>query len=66
MKWISVKDRLPENDTCILAYGKLRTGGGFNETVTYMNDTWYGDFLNKTEMGGYITHWMELPKPPDK
>lgn len=62
MKWISVKDRLPEQGK-----GVLITNGSF---VTY---GWYrGDQKNKRSscwdshhgVSPNTTHWMLLPEPP--
>lgn len=57
MEWISVKDRLPENDNMVIIWG----GIGF-----YMNANWYTltgtSFPRKIEWE--VTHWMPLPKPP--
>lgn len=59
--WISVKDSMPEqqgeyliNTRCIVTIGWF---SGTNGWVA--NDgSFYGD--------GYVTHWMPLPKPPEK
>ena len=55
-EWISVKDRLPEDDTWVLVYIKGRFSGT-------MESDWFknGDFVY---FGGVATHWMPLPEPP--
>lgn len=65
MEWISVKDRLPENNEYILLYdsslglvyeGKLLPGDFYySQRAGYSKDI--GD-------GCEITHWLPLPKPP--
>lgn len=63
MKWISVKDRLPENDTPVLAY--------MSDRGTAILTHFYDDFaLVRTSFtDGFsehgVTHWIEL-KPPTK
>lgn len=61
MKWISVKDRLPEEDGWVLVYedGAMNCamfhGKRFYD-ATYANC--YNIIVEK------ITHWTPLPKPP--
>ena len=56
-KWISVKDRLPEDDddVLILIYGKV-IGVGYR-----INGKWKS--LSKAK-APVVTHWMSLPEPP--
>lgn len=55
MEWISVKDRLPEEDTWVLVYS--RQGRYTNLKVDYIHGgKWFHSF--------YVTHWMPLPEPP--
>ena len=59
--WIPVEERLPEDNTQVLAYN-----GKFNEVhlVDYSSgifEDFYGPFSK-----GVITHWMPLPKAPRK
>lgn len=61
-KWISVKERLPENELAVIAYSKedghawyaFRRGG-----------LWWrpGDRIS-VKVYGTVTHWMPLPEPP--
>ena len=58
--WISVKDRLPENE-CIAI--------GFQQEIIigYIDkDAIYGGYLaeNEQHMLREVTHWMPLPEPP--
>lgn len=56
-KWISVKDRLPEDDddVLILIYGKI-IGVGYR-----INGKWKSIAKAKAPV---VTHWMPLPEPP--
>lgn len=53
MEWISVKERMPEEDKPILVFGKdgAEIYSGFH--VMDFNN-YYKD----------VTHWMPLPSPP--
>ena len=56
--WISVDDRLPENEDNLLCIGQ----SGIIKIASYK-----GDFYNVIGMKmSTITHWMPLPKPPKK
>lgn len=62
MKWITVKDRLPEEWTFVLAYNeKLMLTRGFAiqywVEFTDQNAKWFKK---------NFSHWMPLPKPPKK
>lgn len=61
-KWISVKDRLPEDDSDVLAY--LRIGEeGRNYPANYAKGMWF-DCIFNTPATENTTHWMPLPEPP--
>jgi hypothetical protein len=71
MEWISVKDRLPEIEQEVLAYGELVDGD--KKVYPYMavchiySITKYATFQNiEWRYGGNdgITHWMPLPPKP--
>lgn len=66
-KWISVKDRLPEDgQSCIyvihipkknewkLDYGEWQA----EENV------FYGEYIDYRDLNWTLTHWMPLPEPP--
>lgn len=58
-KWISVKDRLPEEKEWVLCYCRAK----IKEVLRFQNGEWYHD-PNHTYMYGFVTHWMPLPEPP--
>jgi len=53
MKWISVKDELPEKIRYYLVFRK--------ENARITSRLWRG---NRWESAATITHWMPLPEPP--
>lgn len=56
-KWISVKDRLPEDEREVLV---VYCGEGIQD----VHMSWYeGDEFGWATLG-YVSHWMELPAPP--
>ena len=62
MKWVSVKDRLPEEVTPVLVY-EVCCGCEYFEIAEVENGEWWltGDGGEPTLAP---THWTELPKPP--
>jgi len=68
MKWISVKDELPNGEEFVLV--SCEHGVTMAEYTTFKNgnDMWFA----VTRIGSYedsqnaekVTHWMPLPKPP--
>lgn len=53
--WISVKDRLPEPKTKVLAHctnGRMLTVGYFDKDLEFLKS-------------GRVTHWMPLPQKPE-
>jgi hypothetical protein len=75
-EWISVKDRLPEeNQRCLTWCGEPLACSPGTEILIgrfYKNDAdgedpdgWGFSFYKQGFLGGYeITHWMPLPAPP--
>lgn len=58
-EWISVKDRLPENDVPVLVYkDKYNDAYANMETAYFDCGRWMG------VIGEHVTHWMPLPTPP--
>ena len=63
MNWISVKDRLPEDDKKVLCYeiGNSISIMTFDlERKQFMPLKGSGRWISKV----YVTHWMSLPEPP--
>lgn len=72
MKWISVKDKLPEVDlikdrTYVISYFEDRddTEESFN-IAKYDKKGWYIITVPCFQYVIYVTHWMPLPKIPQK
>lgn len=71
MEWISVKDRLPESQQCVLF---VQSGSSDVFSGTYKSNYDYADWSETCNCGGIcneslfyqteITHWMPLPTPP--
>lgn len=70
MKWISVKDRLPEPEIPVLVtYIGFVDGVAESDgiaTINYGEWCWYEDKNsdNDEAVKVTITHWMPLPEPP--
>lgn len=68
--WISVKDRLPEDGTRVLAYcpkiQKYFVGiariSGHSDNVYWWHEGARGAKYNVTSK---VTHWLPLPEPPE-
>ena len=61
-EWIPVTERLPEDDSDVIAY--LRTGE--EERIfpaNYAKGVWFDCIFNK-RVTETTTHWMPLPQPP--
>ena len=58
-EWISVKDRLPEDDKMVLVWAVTKAGRGNVNRAYHDKTCWHGS----GSMAG-VTHWMPLPKPP--
>jgi len=77
MEWISVKDRLPENDDEVLIYVGIDIvqayllNGYWKGSVLVTDNMNDGYVLNRTickqgDHFDFVTHWMPLPNPPIK
>lgn len=61
VKWISVKDRLPEDDSNVLAYLPIGEEGRIYP-ANYAKGVWWDCIFNTPAQ--VTTHWMPLPQPP--
>ena len=61
-EWISVDDRLPEDDSDVLAYLQIDQEGRIYP-ANYAKGVWF-DCIFNTPATGTTTHWMPLPQPP--
>ncbi len=59
IKWISVKDSYPEDDTYVLVYGSKYP----DMAIVYYDGCCYN--LGNDEVVVDITHWMSLPEAPE-
>lgn len=70
-EWISVKDKLPENNVTVLAYcektKKYFIGNAiyrcFSDGVYWRHEGARGAMYTVTSK---VTHWMPLPEPPEE
>lgn len=56
--WISVKDRLPEEKTLVLAFVNYPDESRYHHVSFYLDGYWSG------LQASFVTHWMPLPNPP--
>ena len=61
-KWIPVTERLPEDDSDVLAYLRIGEEGRIYP-ATYAKGMWF-DCIFNTPATSTTTHWMPLPEPP--
>lgn len=62
-KWISVKERLPENDQWALCFMKDKSFGTFR-VLQWNYIDWQWNDGNEWFDENDVTHWMLLPSPP--
>ena len=62
-EWISVKDRLPENDQWALCFMKDKSFGTFRVFQWNYVDWWWNDGNERCKEKD-VTHWMPLPALP--
>ena len=63
-EWVSVEDRLPENNAEVLMWRKKWK---IAEAGTYRNACfWVYDAIGDSYKADDITYWMPLPAPPEK
>ena len=61
-EWISVNDKLPEDDSDVLAYSRNGEEGRIYP-ANYAKGVWF-DCIFTTSATDTTTHWMPLPEPP--
>ena len=61
-EWISVEDRLPEDDSDVLAYSGIGEESRIYPAC-YSNGVWF-DCVFNAPATDTTTHWMPFPKPP--
>ena len=61
-EWISVDDRLPEDDSDTLAYLQIGEEGRIYP-ANYAKGVWF-DCIFNTPVTESTTHWMPMPQPP--
>ena len=62
MEWISVRARLPENNTRVLAYCKDRCI--HDVKWRWADNAWYDKGSAAVYLADFVTHWLPLPEPP--
>ena len=62
-KWISVTERLPDDDSHVLAYLRIGEEGRIYP-ASYAKGVWW-DCIFGTPTTKTTTHWMPLPTPPE-
>lgn len=56
VKWISVEERLPEEEGCYLVAVKNDHKRRYSKTAWFSRESWFAR--------QDVTHWMPLPEPP--
>ncbi len=62
LEWISVKHRLPEDDSDVLAYSSIDEESRIYPAC-YSNGVWF-DCVFNAPATDTTTHWMKMPQPP--
>ena len=61
-KWISVDDRLPQDDSDVLAYLSIGEESRICP-ANYAKGVWF-DCIFDMPVTESVTHWMPMPQPP--
>lgn len=67
--WISVEDRLPEDETEVLCWYRDENGEYYCTLGWYHRTNYGAGWTTDAEISGYfgcVTHWMPLPEPPEE
>ena len=77
--WISVNDRLPDDNQVVLAHHEIIIDGGGehkedeNVTIQRYVGEWITDRIEQQRMGKWlfditdrVTHWMPIPETPER
>lgn len=59
MDWISIEDRLPEDNTEVLIWHK-----GECQICLWETSSWFDELRVDDPKPEDVTHWMPLPDPP--
>ena len=62
MEWISVKDRLPENEGKYLCWDVPYSSSTSYPTFGHFQDGKF--YMHIADDWSNVTHWMPLPEPP--
>lgn len=66
-QWVSVTERMPEDEKPVLAYYGYHVDGGIDVGMMFVGKLTY--FCSEpnpywTSRNLFVTHWMPLPEPP--
>lgn len=66
-RWISIKDRLPEDRQRVLCYHEIRREVYLMTFCVEGNDSWFiGSMNNFYLKDDFITDWMPVPSRPKR
>jgi hypothetical protein len=74
-EWISVNDRLPEDDGEYLVFWSLSIRGRsyrgvtckqFDDCIGFYDEVEEVGDIYRRESNDIVTHWMPLPEPPEE
>lgn len=66
--WISVKDRMPQDETEVVILVQHRIGW-YRALAWHDEFGWHSsaeEFVDGESESDYVTHWMPLPEPPEE
>ena len=66
MKWISVKEKLPDIAKYVIVFQKIGIIRLATRQKYYNNDSWWWDINGYCFSSEDIAYWMDLPDPPEK